>query len=485
MSVESANPAIGADEIIRFIQIQVSITQALRSLEDIMNGTLYHVVYKGEILSGFDMESVCQNLARISSISAEKARRILEGGRVILKRNLDETAARRFGARLQKMGLKVALQLTGAKASTSLPGALRTGEKPRAERPIPPAEARAEKVTTAADVLKASVRSQGRSLEFEFRGNGTEYFRIWIVNILLSVLTLGIYSAWAKVRRNQYFYGNTRLDEASFEYLADPKKILKGRMIAGGIILIVNLLSRMNSTLSMLLAPVFVFGFPWVINRTLAFQAYNSAYRNIRFGFKATYGQALKTFVLWPMAVLPTLGLLLPHVYRLQKRFLVENSRYGKTHFTFHATSWEYFRIFLVSGLFLTVCAGLIGMAIAFHMPKPIFILILPLYLFMFAYLSVSSTNLFFSSTRLGSHRFQGMLKTKDYLVLVLTNTLAMALTLGLFTPWAKVRTMRYKIQHLILKSSGDLNTFVADKQKEVGAFGEEMGGFMDFDFGL
>ena len=54
--------------------------------------------------------------------------------------------------------------------------------------------------------------------------------------------------------------------------------------------------------------------------------------------------------------------------------------------------------------------------------------------------------------------------------MLVLTNTLATALTLGLFTPWAQVRTIRYKIQHLILKSSGDLNTFVADKQKEVGA---------------
>jgi hypothetical protein len=35
------------------------------------------------------------------------------------------------------------------------------------------------------------------------------------------------------------------------------------------------------------------------------------------------------------------------------------------------------------------------------------------------------------------------------------------------------------------LKPSGDLNTFVADKKKEVGAFGEEIGGFMDFDFGL
>jgi uncharacterized membrane protein YjgN (DUF898 family) len=41
-------------------------------------------------------------------------------------------------------------------------------------------------------------------MPFEFRGTGGEYFRIWIVNLLLTILTLGIYSAWAKVRQLRY-----------------------------------------------------------------------------------------------------------------------------------------------------------------------------------------------------------------------------------------------------------------------------------------
>jgi Zn-dependent protease with chaperone function len=73
---------------------------------------------------------------------------------------------------------------------------------------------------------------------FEFKGNGSEYFRIWVVNILLSVVTLGIYSAWAKVRRKQYFYGNTRVNGAGFEYLGSPAKILKSRLIVGGLLVI-------------------------------------------------------------------------------------------------------------------------------------------------------------------------------------------------------------------------------------------------------
>ena len=30
-----------------------------------------------------------------------------------------------------------------------------------------------------------------------FTGKASEYFGIWIVNVLLTILTLGIYSAWA------------------------------------------------------------------------------------------------------------------------------------------------------------------------------------------------------------------------------------------------------------------------------------------------
>src|SRR6266404_7232639 len=66
----------------------------------------------------------------------------------------------------------------------------------------------------------------------EFTAHAGEYFRIWIVNLALTIVTLGIYSAWAKVRKRRYFYGHTRIDGESFEYRANPVAILKGRLIA-------------------------------------------------------------------------------------------------------------------------------------------------------------------------------------------------------------------------------------------------------------
>ena len=48
-------------------------------------------------------------------------------------------------------------------------------------------------------------RSARSIIQFEFTGDAKEFFRIWIVNLALSIVTLGIYSAWAKVRTQPLF----------------------------------------------------------------------------------------------------------------------------------------------------------------------------------------------------------------------------------------------------------------------------------------
>jgi hypothetical protein len=60
--------------------------------------------------------------------------------------------------------------------------------------------------------LGDGVRASGEQrYQAEFTGTAGEYFRIWIVNLALTILTLGIYSAWAKVRKRRYFYAHTRI----------------------------------------------------------------------------------------------------------------------------------------------------------------------------------------------------------------------------------------------------------------------------------
>ena len=89
------------------------------------------------------------------------------------------------------------------------------------------------------------VSSASQAISFQFLGSGREYFKIWIVNMFLTILTLGVYSAWAKVRKNKYFYGNTRLGDASFDYLADPMAILRGRLIAFGLFSVYSVITNL------------------------------------------------------------------------------------------------------------------------------------------------------------------------------------------------------------------------------------------------
>lgn len=80
-----------------------------------------------------------------------------------------------------------------------------------------------------------------KTRQFSFSGNAREYFGIWIVNLFLSVVTVGIYTAWAKVRRLRYSYGNTHLDGHTFDYHARPRQILIGRIIVVAALFVLNL----------------------------------------------------------------------------------------------------------------------------------------------------------------------------------------------------------------------------------------------------
>jgi uncharacterized membrane protein YjgN (DUF898 family) len=108
-----------------------------------------------------------------------------------------------------------------------------------------------------------------QAMQFEFNGTALRYFGIWIVNLLLTIFTLGIYSAWAKVRTRRYFYGNTLLDGSPFDYLANLISILKGWGIAVVVLLAYNLLTNVFPVTSLLLVPLMLIVLPWVIVRAI------------------------------------------------------------------------------------------------------------------------------------------------------------------------------------------------------------------------
>lgn len=71
-------------------------------------------------------------------------------------------------------------------------------------------------------------RSEVHHQPTEFTGSGSKYFRIWIVNLRLMFVTLGICHHLAKVRWLSYSHANTLVGGEPLGFHADPKKMLKG-----------------------------------------------------------------------------------------------------------------------------------------------------------------------------------------------------------------------------------------------------------------
>jgi uncharacterized membrane protein YjgN (DUF898 family) len=308
------------------------------------------------------------------------------------------------------------------------------------------------------------------------------------VNFLLTLVTLGVYSAWAKVRTQRYFAGNTRLDGASFAYLADPMAILKGRLLVLGFGLVWVLTTLAAPELDGVFGLALMLLVPWAIVRSLAFRAHNTSWRNIRFRFDAPYGSALRAYVVMPFLGLATLGLLYPYAMFEQRRLMVDHAAFGTTGFRMASGSRDFYRAFAV--LILMGIGAVIGLAATFGAGVEVggaalAVSALPLYFLGYAYVSSRLTNLTYEGARLGEHRLSSRLPTGGLALVLATNALAILASLGLLLPWARVRMARFRLEHMSVDAAGSLSEFAAAEASEVASLGAEIGDALDLDLGL
>ena len=331
---------------------------------------------------------------------------------------------------------------------------------------------------------------------FEFTGTGGEFFRIWIVNILLSIVTLGIYSAWAKVRTNRYLYGNTRVAGGHFDYHASPMVILRGRIIAIALLLIYSLFTQFFPLLGLLALLAILIALPFIVVRALTFNARMSSWRNIRFNFVGDVGGAWGAYFGWPSLGVLTAGLFVPFAWFKKAEYGVNNHRLGSTPFELGAKPVDFYVMALVLlGMGLAVIAvfamlgvGLGQLVSASEGNDQAMVLVLVVvgigYLALFSLFGALRFRLVYNDLGLGENSIHNSMSVPGYLTVAVTNTLLMVVTLGLFYPWAKVRMTRFLVESLRLEAV-NVDEFVAVAVEEQKAFGEEFGEAFDLGIGV
>jgi uncharacterized membrane protein YjgN (DUF898 family) len=341
----------------------------------------------------------------------------------------------------------------------------------------------------------------------EFTGTGAEYFRIWIVNFALTIVTLGIYSAWAKVRRLQYFYRHSRVAGAGFDYHANPIALLKGRLVALALFGLYSSMGYVGTSLTIVILIVLAALLPWLLGRSLRFRLHNSSYRGLRFQFHGTTKQAYWIFLGMPLLVPLTLFLLGPMWHHRLKRYQFEHAAYGSTRFGFGAPVGSFYGAHLLSaavagGLLMTFFV-ILGFVVALtalgqNRPpgteaEPNLAIFLPLFVAGYIVAVVAGQaitgariqNAIWNHATLGRSAFQSNLQTGRLFWILMTNLLGTIATLGMFRPFAQVRLARYYASCMTVIQVGAFATFSGGPGDEVAATGEETADIFDFDIGF
>ncbi|EPT2693770.1 YjgN family protein [Vibrio vulnificus] len=377
----------------------------------------------------------------------------------------------------------------------------------------------------------------------QFKGQGGELFGIWIVNILLSVITLGIYSAWAKVRTKRYFYGNTFIAGDNFEYHAQPMQLLKGRLVALALVLIWVVANSFFPLASLVLFALFYVALPWLLWSNARFDSAMTSYRNVHFAFNGSLKEAYMSILGRGLASLLIIAIYIAIVVAsanasamvatllgfgtLVLMFVLYAWVVAGIH-QYFASGYQYgdwkFVAKIETGFFLkTYCkAMLIGFltAVAFMIVMGTFVLgsdimnifagevdllegkgdfayvvltylvTITMSLGITAYTTTRIRNYVFSRLTATAEtqsetefRFASTFGAWDYMSLIVTNFLLQVITLGLARPWVMVRTSRYVASHTGV--IGDMDTLKATDQDSAvkNAISDEVA--QAFDLGL
>ncbi len=368
-------------------------------------------------------------------------------------------------------------------------------------------------------------------LGIRFTGVGSEYFGIWIVNLLLMLVTLGLYYPWAKVRRLRYFYGNTLVGNEPLDFHGNPKRMLRGTVLVV-LLLVLYSVAGNFSPVAGLIALVLVAAIaPALVRAAMRFRMSNTSWRGLRFRFtgsmQGVYGAVLPLYLpailivgfgafvpdsgkppVWlgvslVVLVLATL-LVQPFTLWLLKRYQHQHYALASAQTDFTAGPGSFYWLGLktaVVALLVMSAGGTImmfgGLGGLLSGRRPGFgtllalgvlamvVVTLALLVMIKPYAVSRLQNLVWNHTRSDTLQFHSDLRYAAMLRLTVKNWLLVLLTLGLYWPFAAIAMTRLRVEAVSVTSLVDPDMLIAKGLVTDDAAGDAAGDLFGFDLGI
>lgn len=327
-------------------------------------------------------------------------------------------------------------------------------------------------------------QASGAVARFTYDGRIGELYVIFIKNILLTIVTLGIYRFWGKTRVRRYLWSHTALFGDRFEYTGTGWELFKGFLVAlllfvVGLAAVIGLAVLLEGSIiqSLILLIVYV-GVVLLLfigqYTALRYRLTRSQWRGIRGGLSGSAWKFGWLSLGWTVLTILTLGILTPVAFMRRLSYRLNNAYFGTARMSFVGKAGPIFGRFLA--IFLLSIAGgaavfavlyfagaLEGIAEALAATTPestnpqeavivavvillyiaLFIsglLLLPLTCWYLAFLY----NYLLGSSSLATLQFRGTVRTWSMFGYLVVNFLIMLFTLGLGFPWVLHRVMRF-----------------------------------------
>lgn len=270
-----------------------------------------------------------------------------------------------------------------------------------------------------------------------FHGDGATLFGIHLKNLLLTIVTLGIYSFWAKANVRQYLYSHTSLGGDRFTFHGTGRELLSGAARAIGLLLLIGIASAvMSGVVHPIAGGILLYAgsglllFPIALIGSRRYRLSRTSWRGIRCSFRGDYGDFFALYAVGLLLTVLTLGLYYPYFHANVRRYVVTESRFGSRAFEFNGQGGDLFIRHLLLYLLLPLTLGL--------------------YLYWHA---AFRHRYYWEHTSFGETRFRSTMTGRDLLGISLLSLFLLIITLGIAYPWVQARMMRFQCERLELSS--------------------------------
>jgi uncharacterized membrane protein YjgN (DUF898 family) len=370
-----------------------------------------------------------------------------------------------------------------------------------------------------------------------YHGKHGEIFRLHIMNLLMNIITIGIYSFWGKTRIRRYMTSHITIQKDRFEYTGTGKELLIGWLKA--LVIFLPLIICMSIPFVNLIAiPIFLGILSIAIYLAMRYRLSRTRWRGIRFNLGGSIKEYFILSMVRTLKNIATLGWRIPKSDILKWSYIANHMSYGDLKFSYegdytrlqkiHAITLSIFIVAFLAGVVPLIGAGFSKGMEAYQKEKanqelqqkePIYdedgypVVEYPNpedvageapdieksmvggIIFMYVGLAVAFIGRLWYGAALWQERFRGLrlanlrfksdVTGKGLAILFVTNMLIIIFTVGLGKPIAAQRTLRYYVTNMRL--GGDLAELIAHQQqaKEKSGMGDALAADVGFDLGM